>query len=145
MVDVPLRKLSKRIIFFPLQEMAGLELRQAGAYLVLGNGGLGVKDVGTGLFSKVREKIQAEIPLALQAPFNTNACTFQPTVAPNLQNFSSPSKLSVCVWGAEEGEWRHPRGSLEETAVPAEGERGFSPWTLTEIEPYRLILALLLE
>lgn len=38
--DVPLRivPLSKRIIFFPLQEMGSSELRQPGAYLVLGAG-----------------------------------------------------------------------------------------------------------
>lgn len=36
-VDVPLRKLSKCIILFLLQEMGGLELRPAGAYLVLGS------------------------------------------------------------------------------------------------------------
>lgn len=57
-VEVPPRKLSKCITFFPLQEMGSLAPRQEGVYLVLRS--RGVRDLGTGFVSEVRERIGPE-------------------------------------------------------------------------------------
>ena len=76
---------------------------QAGAYLVLEKGG--DQRYGIGLISEVREKILAEnSTAAFQAPLNANSSTFQPIELLNLLDFSSPSKLSKCIWKAEERE-----------------------------------------
>lgn len=61
--------------------------------------------MGIGLISEVKEKILAEnSTVAFQAPLNANSSTFQPIEVLNLPDFSSPSKLSKCIWKTEEGE-----------------------------------------